>query len=118
MFGVISCSPFLDAASHMDLMARRASKKEDAFLVGHALPHMSHARCRLILPCTKLSVPTAICSLIPASYLVAIERGGALSYTWGQISRPLSTLSLSSLHQDCVIWQRMYDLGLLLMMDK
>jgi hypothetical protein len=60
-----------DAASQMDLIASRASKKLDDFLVGHDLPQISRARHLLIFPWTKLSVQIIICSLSPASYLVA-----------------------------------------------
>jgi hypothetical protein len=65
-----------DAASQMDLISRRASKKLDDFLVGHDLPQIYRARHLLIFPWTMVSVPIIICSLSPASYLVANRSGG------------------------------------------
>jgi hypothetical protein len=60
-----------DAASQMDLIVSRASKKEAYFLVGHDLPQISWVRHLLILPWTKFSVPIIIFSFRSASYLVA-----------------------------------------------
>jgi hypothetical protein len=64
-----------DTVSKMDLIASRALKKSDDFLVGYDLPQMSLAMRLLIFTWTKFSVPI-ICSLSPASYLVAGGSGG------------------------------------------
>jgi hypothetical protein len=75
-FASLRAHHIFDATSQIDLIARRASKKEDDFLVGHDLPHISRVRRILIFPWSKFSIPIVIWSLRPASYLEAIGSGG------------------------------------------